>query len=358
MIRYVRGRRRCTLLEIRRVDGEVYRCTDHDRTLTFEGEQYRPIILGEMSAERREGGLRSGNQEASGTIDGETVTFAAMEGNKFLGAEVRQIVCEWPTPWVVTARHRKWIRKVVRTGSTWTATLEGRTLQLQQPKAGRFGGTFQPKCPYRLGDRLTCKKDISEWTLMAADHVGTSTASNYLALQETGAGWTPDEWEGFTVLTYGGGTGSGQERVIVGNTTDTLAIYDPWETLPVACDFKIGLGPSVLTVERQKFEVAFDPSEFTGIHPDDFSRDGTVAWTTGANAGSQQAIASFRVSDRRIVLLTPTPYVIEAGDRAIVRVGCDGLIGACKDKFANVLNFGGDPFSPSPQNLMEPPDEG
>lgn len=54
------------------------------------------------------------------------------------------------------------------------------------------------------------------------------------------------------------------------------------------------------------------------------------------------------------MLLTPTPFDIVLGDRAIVLVGCDGLIGTCRDKFNNVVNFGGDPYAPSAQQLVEP----
>jgi hypothetical protein len=53
----------------------------------------------------------------------------------------------------------------------------------------------------------------------------------------------------------------------------------------------------------------------------------------------------------------PTLYPIVVGDTAILRVGCDGLFSTCRDKFDNALNFGGDPFAPSAQKLIEPPED-
>jgi uncharacterized phage protein (TIGR02218 family) len=356
LMRYTRIRRLCWLLEITRTDGVVFRFTDHDRPLVFEGETYSPMVMGALSNDRREAGFRAGTQESRGVIDGATVTFQDIEGSRFLGAEVRQVLTDWAQPWMVQARFRKWIRTVTRSGSGWSAAMETRAQSMQRPRAGRFGGSFGPKCPYQLGGKF-CKKDISEWTLMAADHLGTSTAASYLQLQESGAGWDVDEWEGYTVLLYNGGVGSGQERIIVSNTADTLTMAEPFDVVPVACDFKIGIGPEVLTVVRNRWEIEFDPTSFTGIHPDGFYRDGTVEWTTGANAGTSQPIVEFTVADRYVKLLTPTPFTIEAGDRAIVRVGCDGLLTTCRDKFANQLNHGGDPFAPSAQQLTEPPEE-
>jgi uncharacterized phage protein (TIGR02218 family) len=356
-LRFTRHKHVAQLLEIERQDGEFLRCTDHDRPLTFEGQTFRPIVMGSLSADRREAGLRSGSQEARGLIDGTYVTIDDLEGNRYLGAQVRQILVDWRRPWVALASHRRWIRSIVRTGSTWTASLEGRTQGLQRPQAGRFGGTFRPKCPYRLGGEF-CRKDISEWTQIDAPETGTTSSATNLTMTVVGAGWTVDEWEGYTVLLHGGPTyvGSGQERVIASNTSDTITLIEPWDTIPSATPFKIGRGPYVDVVVRSRYEFEFDATYFTGTFEDGWYRDGTVEWTTGDNAGSIHAIADYIEASRRIVLLIPTQNDVQVGDRAIVRVGCDGLIGTCRDKFDNVVNFGGDPFAPSAQQIIEPPE--
>jgi uncharacterized phage protein (TIGR02218 family) len=89
------------------------------------------------------------------------ITIPDLDANRYRGAEVRQVVVDWMRPWIVYARHRKWIRSIVRDGSTFIGTMEARTQGLQHAQAGRFGGTFSTTCTYELGDADSCKKDIS-----------------------------------------------------------------------------------------------------------------------------------------------------------------------------------------------------
>lgn len=355
LLRYSRCHHLAHLLTITRKDGEVLRVTDHDRQLTVDGETFRPILMGNMSAERREAALRSGDQEAQGVIDGSYVTIADLDGNAYLGAEVRQVVVDWTMPWLPLSAHRKWIRRVVRTGSTWTATLEGRTQQLQRPSAGRFGGTFSPKCPYELGG-VYCKKDISQWTQVNALIDRTATNGTALTLVDSGLSLTTDQHAGKRIL-LDGGTGSGQERVILSNTSTTFTVTEPWDTIPDGTTtYQVGVGPAVDLVVRSRYEFEFDSGDWQGVYEDDWYRNGTVLWTSGPNAGVPYAIAKYTEATKRITLLIPTAYAIEVGHQAIVRVGCDGLFGTCRDKFDNADNFGGDPYAPSAQQIVEPPE--
>ena len=255
--------------------------TDHDRKITFEGEVYTPISFGSMSAERREAAFRSGNQEVRGIIDGTAITVPDLDANRYRGAEVRQVVADWRRPWLVYARHRKWIRSVVRDGSTFIGTMEGRSQALQRPTGGRFGGVFSPTCTYRLGDAATCKKDIS------AD-LRTATVGVVVDDRRTAQ---------FTVGTW------------------------------------------------------------AGTFIDDYYRDGSIEWTTGDNAGHVSAIVGYEHATRQCELLFPTPKPIQVGDVGIAKPGCDGLLTTCRDKFANQLNFGGDPFAPSASQIIEPVEE-
>lgn len=159
-LRKTRGQRICNLIEIRKRNGEFLRFTDHDRTLTFEGHQYRPVSFAAMSARRVEAGLKTGDQDAYGIIDGAYVVVPDLLGNRYRGAEVRHIQADWSKPWLVFGRHRKWIRAVNWAGSNWIATLHARTQELQRDAGGRFGGVFAPTCPYQLGDEH-CRADIS-----------------------------------------------------------------------------------------------------------------------------------------------------------------------------------------------------
>ena len=160
MMRYHRTKNLCHAIKVIRSDGVTLLQTDHDRKFTFEGEVYAPISFGTMSADRREAAFRSGNQDVRGVIDGSVITIPDLDANRYRGAEVRLVVIDWRTPWVVYARHRKWIRRIVRDGSTFIGTMEGRAQALQRPTGGRFTGTFSTTCTYELGGS-DCGKDIS-----------------------------------------------------------------------------------------------------------------------------------------------------------------------------------------------------
>lgn len=252
--------------------------TDHDRAIDFDGATYTPVSFGQMSAERREAAFRSGNQEIRGSIDGTTITIPDLDAHRYRGAEVLQVLVNWKMPWIVYARHRKWIRNIVRDGSTFIGTLEGRTQALERPTGGRFGGTFSQTCTYELGDSLTCKKDIS------AD-VRTVTV----------------------------------ETVVDDRRT---------------CQFTV--------------------ASWTGTFLDDYYRGGSIEWTTGDNAGNVSAIHGYVHATRQTDFLFPTLKPIQAGDIGIAKPGCDGLLSTCRDKYANQLNFGGDPFAPSSTSLIQP----
>lgn len=367
-LRYLHGKTIAHALLITRTDGVELAFTDHDRQLTFEGRLYRPIVMGALSADRREGALRSGDQDAAGIVDEISITTNDLDAQNFLGAEVRQVLLDWRKPDVVFARHRRWIRKITRTGASFTATLEGRAQQLQRPQAGRFGGFFTTKCQYRLGGPF-CRKDISDGIRIHAGETGTgsatATSTDIDSVTDTTQSWTVNQYaptasQNWYVLLTGGGGGSGQMRKILSNTSTRLTVDVPWDVtngLALLSPYRIGRGFDVQSVTRTRYEFLHNMSPGTGVAVDQYYKDGSVLFTSGANIGRVFPIADYRGTDKRIVLLLPTPFDIQVGDRAIVQVGCDGLIGTCRDKFNNVLNFGGDPYAPSAQQLIEPPEE-
>ena len=87
LLRYNRGKQLAHCLRVVALDGSVLLFTDHDRQVTVEQNVYLPIVLGSLSADRREGGLRSGDQDVRGIIDGQNIAAAAQ------AAEVARCVC-------------------------------------------------------------------------------------------------------------------------------------------------------------------------------------------------------------------------------------------------------------------------
>ena len=362
-LRRQRAKHLCHLLTLKPKQGDWVSLTDHDRALTFEGRVFRPVILGALSSDRRESGLRTGDQEATAFIDQLQISHLDLQGDKWTGAEVEQVVVDWRQPYIVLARHVRWIRKIQRQGQTFTATLEGRAQQLQQPNGGRFGGYFTAKCQYRFGSRA-CGANTHALTQHASLGVEIASSASWDSITRAGAGYVPNAYastttEYFYVITNPNGlitTGKGQTRKIESNSADTIYIEEPWETLPAAnIAFLVCPGLPVSTVVRPRLE--FKISGMLGGFGDQAYREGTVLWTKGPNKGLKSSIVDYRESDRKLTLLNPTPFDISVTDKAIVIVGCDGLASTCKNKFNNFVNFGGDPHAPSVQTIIEPPRE-
>lgn len=69
--------------------------------------------------------------------------------------------------------------------------------------------------------------------------VTDATAATSTTLQETGSGWIPNEFAGL-ILTITSGTGVGQSRRVISNTTDTLTVSPAFDTTPdTTTDFEV-----------------------------------------------------------------------------------------------------------------------
>jgi uncharacterized phage protein (TIGR02218 family) len=80
---------------------------------------------------------------------------------------------------------------------------------------------------------------------------------------------------------------------------------------------------------------------------------GLLTWVTGANAGLSVEVKSF--AGGAFTLFDAMPAAIQAGDLYCVRAGCDKRFATCKVKFANVVNFRGEPFVPGPDSMLDYP---
>ncbi|NBC37697.1 DUF2163 domain-containing protein [Novosphingobium sp. FSY-8] len=71
---------------------------------------------------------------------------------------------------------------------------------------------------------------------------------------------------------------------------------------------------------------------------------GVVRWMDGPYAGLAMNILA--VSNSALVLDQPLDQTIPAGSHALIREGCDHTLATCSGRFANAVNFQGEPFLP------------
>jgi uncharacterized phage protein (TIGR02218 family) len=77
---------------------------------------------------------------------------------------------------------------------------------------------------------------------------------------------------------------------------------------------------------------------------------GALRWMDGAYAGLRMGVLA--VQGNALVLDVPIDVQLPVGLRAIVREGCDHTLDTCATRFANAVNFQGEPFLPGNDLLM------
>ena len=73
-------------------------------------------------------------------------------------------------------------------------------------------------------------------------------------------------------------------------------------------------------------------------------------YVSGPYAGMMMGIASALGGE--VVLDAPVDLSVAAGTRAIAREGCDRTLATCSSRFANAVNFQGEPFLPGNDAVM------
>lgn len=71
---------------------------------------------------------------------------------------------------------------------------------------------------------------------------------------------------------------------------------------------------------------------------------GRIRWLTGANSGLDGVVLA--AAGAVLTLREPPAYLPAPGDRAEVSEGCDKTLATCRTRFANAVNFRGEPFLP------------
>ena len=224
LLRYYRGKQLAHCLRVVATDGTELLFTDHDRKLTVERNTYLPIVLGSLSADRREGGLRAGDQDVRGVIDGATITLPQLHQQKYHGADVYITVVDWCRPAIVYSRHRRVITRIVYDGSSFVGTMESVTQALRRPTGGRFGGYFSQTCQYELAGPF-CQADISAETVTGA--TVDSVPDDYMTVRFTTGSFAPpvaaqvDDYYRDGSIIWTTGNNVGQVSPIVGFTYST-----------------------------------------------------------------------------------------------------------------------------------------
>lgn len=125
---------------------------------------------------------------------------------------------------------------------------------------------------------------------------------------------------------------------------DSLCLFDI-DALEVTVIEVAAIVNSVL-----EFDVVSDPGG-----DDDYWAYGKLTWTKGINTGVEVEIAEYTRASTRFKLRLPTAHPISIGDQFTAVPGCNKTLTQCREKFDNVVNFGGFPQIPGNDSLISGP---
>lgn len=82
---------------------------------------------------------------------------------------------------------------------------------------------------------------------------------------------------------------------------------------------------------------------------------GKIRWTTGSNAGFTSEVKTYAATGNVFEIQRAVPFDIAVSDEFVLQVGCDRRYTTCRDKFDNLLRFGGFPYIPGVHYMIRQP---
>jgi uncharacterized phage protein (TIGR02218 family) len=90
---------------------------------------------------------------------------------------------------------------------------------------------------------------------------------------------------------------------------------------------------------------------------DDYFGNGLLTWTGGDNIGITAQVKTYVQTGGVITLSVPAVAAVQVGDTYSLVAGCRKRVDEdCRDKFANILNFQGEPHRPTIDELTASPE--
>lgn len=200
----------CTLWKITRRDGAIFRFTDWDRDLTFEGYVYDSALTYSKSADSTAAGLAPTNAEIMGFFNDDAITEDDLMAGLWDYAEIEIIKVN---PFLIAeGEYAKVIGRMAQvTGEA--PDFRAEFLALEKALDKNIGRVITASCPAVLGD-AECTKDLTAFT-----YTGTLDAVDTSGLVLTDAARTEaNDLFKFGKITMTSGAASGFSQDIAGST--------------------------------------------------------------------------------------------------------------------------------------------
>lgn len=340
-----------TIWQVTRMDGTVFRFTDHDADLTVSGNTYAAATGFKRMAVSSTSDASVSETEVHGILDSASITATDLRNGIWNYAQVQiGLVC-----WSNTAAGRMAmvygrLGEVSHDeGERFWAELRGLTQLLQQST----GESYSAECRADLGD-TRCGMPIDPAVIQrstlyrVADNI-TRNRDDYVRVP-IGTSGTRDDDDGLIWRCTTEGTTDSvapdYSGAVAGDTvTDGSAVFTAEEAWTVYGVVNAVASRTVFTVSSGYLASARHVTGFFG--------KGVVVFETGDLAGEKREIVSWNATTRTITLFGPTSADISAGDGFRIQPGCDQMRATCQDRFDNYLNFRGEPLVPGQDAYLQ-----
>lgn len=219
---------------VTRRDGLVLGFTDHDRSLRFEGIDFRPQSGMAAGVLNQGTGLSVDNGEAMGLLSDEAISELDLRAGRWDGAEVRLWEVDWARPDDRKLLFRGSLGEVTASGARFRAELRGLTEPLNQPR----GRVYHPRCAALLGD-AACGVDLGKPGFTAEGVIRQVVAAGEWIVE--GVGTREEGWfaHGRVVLRSGAGEGLAaplRSDTMLADGARRAQLWQPPGVLPAAGD--------------------------------------------------------------------------------------------------------------------------
>lgn len=322
-----------TLWHITRTDGVVYRLTDHDQDIVYDGETYSSSSGYDRTAVSSAASMDPDNVDLTGFYDSAYISDIDVRKGLLDYATVRVFAINWEDPSQGAVKlHSGNLGEVVTTSKGFFKTeLRGLTQRLQQTT----GELFSPECRADLGDfRCKIAIDPPEVARNSAYEVGeyvkypNGTGSPYY-----------DKYANRIYKCTTAGTSSSSPvsytRTLGATQVDGSASFlaqEAWNRDATVSG----------VTNSQYFQINVTDSRAV----DDWFNHGVILFETGNNSGLRMEVQDWVASGGHIETFMEFPFDVQVGDRLTIYPGCDKRFQTCKAKFNNVINMRAEPYLP------------
>lgn len=216
--------------KLTRLDGVIFRFTDHNTKLTFNGEQYVPAGGFTHTAEKKSNRSFNDALEILGMIDSSAITVNELLEGKYDSAELIHYVIDWRYPFAGAFRTSKFIvNQVTFDGEKFNAELGSLSSKL----SAAVGEVYARDCRFELGDSR-CQFNVA--TVTSTGCVVSSIQTGQLAFTATHANFSGKaaEYYGRGLLQWTSGANANRfsEVKISGAAVSTAIQFTLFEKTP------------------------------------------------------------------------------------------------------------------------------